>query len=165
MAQTTMINLKTPQNGLWPEAGSTACLIGNRLVMQGCKKYCTSHEVIQGRKSNIRHCRILDSGLFFYEPTKMRAGKLDTRANERILVRYCKGDAYGIILWRGKTIVQSQGVKICENEQKRAKSVESFIEFDLFNLEVMLNAIEYLDNYTNSLTLSEHLNDDFNLSC
>lgn len=132
MARTLIWGMETPRKELWAEAVNTACYIRNRLISASCKEKCTPYEVLRGKKPNVSHFKIFGSKAYVHKPNIRRDGKFDSRSEEGILVGYCSGNGYRILLNESKRIIESRDVTFDEtNIAKGNQLVSEMVEFDM----------------------------------
>lgn len=76
----------------------------------------TSYEAIHGHKLDLSHLRASGCMDYVFQPLKRgRDKKLKSRAEERVLVGYCKRDAYRVIIDSSKRVVRMKDATFDEN--------------------------------------------------
>lgn len=153
MARTLIWGMETPRKELWAEAVNTACYIRNRLITASCKEVYTPYEVLHGRKPDVSHLKIFGSKAYVYKPSVRRNGKFDSRSEEGILVGYCRGNAYRILMNGSNRIIESKDVTFDENIV--GKSNELTNEMVEFDVEMDTEISDLNDNYLGDINSDE----------
>lgn len=65
-----------------------------------------------------------------YKPARKRDGKLDSREEQGLLIRYCKSDSYIVPMSLNGKIVEAKNATIDEKFEKLSQK-EKLIEFDI----------------------------------
>ena len=139
MARSMMIRLNgNMTERLWGEAINTANYIRNRVVTRSSREQKTPYEIIFGKRPDVSNLRIFGCAAYVHIPKQKLAGKFAARAEEGILVGYCKGNAYRIYLNKSGKVVFSQDVDFNEDKFPTVGVVSeksSFMSFEINSLE------------------------------
>ena len=83
----SMLHHKHLENKFWAEALSTACYIRNRVTTRGIPTTNTPYELWKGVKPDLSLLRVFGSRCWYATP-KHKVHKLDSRANDAIMMGY-----------------------------------------------------------------------------
>lgn len=139
MARTMMLSGVDVKEELWAEAINTACFIRNRLITQSCKESCTPYEVIHKHKPDLGNVRKFGCKAYVFKPTHARSGKFDARAVPGMLVGYCKGDAYRVLISGTQKITETKDVTFDESVSGSTDDRENYIEFDMADPKIIFD--------------------------
>lgn len=114
-ARATMLWMKVLREELWADAIYTASFLRNQSQVKSSRERRTPYEVIHRKRTSLRHVRIFGSRTCVHEEREVRCGMFDSQALPGILVGYCRGNAYRVMLDGGNAVVESEDVKITEN--------------------------------------------------
>lgn len=143
---------------LWAEAINTANFIRNRLFTKSCQLDMTPFQTVFHSKPNLSHIRIFGCKAFVHKPKQRRTDKMETRAEEGVLVGYDRGDAYRILLKNSKAVVISKDVSFFELEKPRSRDTDKRTAGMFFELEDDLDEFhidENMDQFSGPVNNSE----------
>jgi hypothetical protein len=116
----TMLNESKLSNIRWPQAVHIVVHILNRSLLRN-KYDKTPYQLWKGRSASVKHFRIFGSKCYIKKVDK-NMGKLDSRTDEGILVRYsCSRKAYKCYNFKLKKVVEAIDVKFDESSFLKSK--------------------------------------------
>src|SRR3954468_5133787 len=122
LARTMLSDANLPKY-FWADAVSTACYVGNRVIIRPILKK-TPYELFKGRKPNISHFHIFGCKCFILNNDKDNLGKFDEKSDEGIFLGYSlSSKAYRIYNKRTLTIEESIHVSFDETNTSKEEIV------------------------------------------
>lgn len=111
------------------------------MVTKSYRLDCTPYDVVLGRLASLARLRVFGCKTFVHRHEKNWHGKFDARADEGILVGYCKGSVHMVLLNDKRTVKETQDTKFRKRVRAAPKNVieENLIELNLAYSDIIFD--------------------------
>lgn len=113
-------------------------------MTKSCKSDCTPYELVDRKRPNLAIVRVIGRNALVLKWKEKQKGKFDLRAVGRILVGFCKGNAYCVFMRSENKVIESQDVTVREPHEPDSTvcAKENLIILNLTDSDIIFDNAE-----------------------